>query len=98
MGKEVKSISDLVGEIRPFWEKGWRIKRLCKKKDKSCYDINKVNLISPDKRIFNWEDLSNPGYSEFDREEINSAYTLFYVIKDYFNNKIGEKRKYSFKT
>lgn len=97
MGKEVKSISDLVGEIRPFWKKGWRIKRLCKKKEKKSYDITRVNLISPDNRVFGWEDVVNPVYSEFDREEGNVAYELFYVVKNYFNNKIEKKRKYLFK-
>ena len=94
----VNSFSDLMGGIRPFWQDGWRIKRLCKKKEKSCYDITKVTLISPNGMLYNWEDILDTSYSDFNREELNSAHDLFYMVKAYFNSKVNSKRKYRTKT
>lgn len=88
MKKRIKSVSDLVGDIRPFWKDGWRIKRLCKKKEKKFYDITKVHIISPNNAVFGWEDVLSPGYSEFDREEASSAYDLFNTINGYFKHKL----------
>lgn len=89
MEKPIKSIEDLIKAVRPFWKRGWRIKRFCNKKYKNRYDIGKVTLISPNKILYIWEDVKNPVFSELDKVESGDACDIFYTINQYF-----ESRKY----
>ena len=96
MKKTIKYRQNLIGLIKPFLKKGWRIERCRSRKKISLYDITKIKVTSPEDITYTKESIKKAvpfteyDHLEMDYSEIDSASKFLSIIEEYFSFKRKE--------